>query len=92
MSITDLHLRAIRVIYYDYNKDDKYEELLMSLIKKYGNHNVFVINPITKREELKEFELLLFNMYFINYLDKLITIDVSSPKHNKAFNSLYKFD
>ncbi|MBQ8844552.1 MAG: SIS domain-containing protein [Clostridia bacterium] len=80
------------VIYYDYNKDDKYEELLMSLIKKYGNHNVFVINPITKREELKEFELLLFNMYFINYLDKLITIDVSSPKHNKAFNSLYKFD
>ena len=80
------------VIYYDYNKDDKYEELLMSLIKKYGNHNVFVINPITNREELREFELLLFNMYFINYLYKLITIDVSSPKHNKAFNNLYKFD
>ena len=79
------------VIYYDYDEKNKYETLLMSYLKKFANKKIIVINPNTKNENLKEFELLLFNQFFINLLDKKVAYEISSPTHSNDSISLYNF-
>lgn len=79
------------VIYYDYDEKNKYEILLMNYLKKFANKKIIVINPNTKNENFKEFELLLFNQFFINLLDKKVAYEISSPTHSNDSISLYNF-
>lgn len=79
------------VIYYDYDEKNKYETLFMNYLKKFKSENIIVINPKTKHEHLKEFELLLFNQFFINLLDRKVDYEISVPAHSSYSVELYNF-
>ena len=79
------------VIYYDFDETNQYEALLMNYLKKFGNRNIIIINPKTENDNLKEFELLLFNQFFINLLDKKVAYEISVPTHSRDSVSLYNF-